>query len=390
MNINCKSLLALSLVLGVLVTDFRSNAPQKTALEPLRVGVFLDLSGRYSSFGKSTLNGVKLAAAEINADQATEGRRVELIIEDDLGLAHEAATVVQRLINQNTIHALLGNIISSNALAAAPIAHYARVPMITSATHPAVTEVGSYIFRTGYVDPFQGQVLARFAIRSLKAKRAACLVDETSDYSKSLATAFEKQFTSEGGQIVKKQIYTQGDKDFSAQLFAIKWYKPDVVYVPGYYDEAGLIARQAKQLGLDKPLLGGDGWDSQVLWDVGGSALNGSYITHLYAVDNPTPANKEFVARYKAQYGAEPDAFAALGYDALKLLADAVKRAGRTYAPALRDALAGTRNFEGVTGRITMDENRNASRAVILRLENGKFVYRESAIPGRHERSKKR
>lgn len=379
--INCKSLLALSLIWGILVTDFRSSGHQKTPLEPLRVGVFLDLSGRHSSYGKSTLNGVKLAAAEINTNQATEGRRVELIIEDDLGRAEEAATVVQRLINQKTIHVLLGDIISSNALAAAPIAHHAKVPMITAATHPVVTEVGNYIFRTGYIDPFQGQALARFAIRSLKAKRAACLVDKTSDYSESLAIAFEKQLISEGGQIVKKQIYSGGDKDFAGQLVAIKASRPDVVYVPGYYDEVGLIARQAKQIGLNKPLLGGDGWDNQTLWDLGGSALNGSYITHLYAVDNPAPANKEFVARYKAQYGVEPDAFAALGYDALKLLADAVKRADTTRAPALRDALAGTKNFEGVTGRITMDQNRNASRAVILRLENGKFVYCESAIP---------
>ena len=381
MNIvNYKSLLALSLILGILVTDFRSNGHQKTPLEPLRVGVSVDLSGRYSNFGKSTLNGIKLAAAEINT-QATEGRRVELIIEDDSGRPDEAATVVQRLINQKTIHAFLGNIVSSNALAAAPIAHHAKVPMITAATHPVVTEVGNYIFRTGYIDPFQGQALARFAIRSLKAKRAACLVDESSDYSKSLATAFEKQLISEGGQIVKKQIYMGGDKDFAGQLVAIKAAKPDVVYVPGYYDEAGIIAKQAKQIGLDKPLLGGDGWDNQTLWDLGGSALNGSYITHMYAVDDPAPANKEFVARYKAHYGVEPDAFAALGYDTLKLLADAVKRADTTHGPALREALAGTRNFEGVTGRITMDENRNASRAVILRLENGKFVYCESAMP---------
>lgn len=379
--ISCKSLLALTLIWGILLTDFRSNGHQKPPLEPFRVGVFLDLSGPYSSFGKSTLNGVKLAAAEINANQATDGRRVELIVEDDLGRAAEAATIVQRLIGQKTIHALLGDIISSNALAAAPIAHYAKVPMITSATHPAITAVGSFIFRTGYVDPFQGQALARFAIRSLKAKRAACLIDQSSDYSKSLATAFEQQFTSEGGRIVKKQIYEQGDKDFGAQLVAIKASKPDVVYVPGYYEEAGLIAKQAKQLGFNKRLLGGDGWDNQVLWDVGGSALEGSYITHLYTVDNPAQANKEFVARYKEHYGVEPDAFAALGYDALKLLADAIKRAGAIHGPALRDALAGTKNFEGVTGRISMDENRNASRAVILRAENGKFVYSESAMP---------
>ena len=380
--INCKSLLALSIIVGILVTDSRSYRHQKPPLEPLRVGVFVDLSGRTSSFGHSTLNGVKLAAAEINTHQETEGRRVELIIEDDLGRPEEAATVVQRLIDHKAINALLGEVISSNALAAAPIAQRAKVPMITSATHPAITQVGTYIFRTSYIDPFQGQALAQFAIRSLKAKRVACLVDTSSDYSESLATAFEKHLISEGGQILTKQTYTQGDKDFTAQLVTIKALKPDVVFVPGYYDEVGLIAKQAKQIGLDKHLLGGDGWDNKLLWDLGDNALNGSYITHQYAVDNPVPANKEFVAKYKAHYGVEPDAQAALGYDALKLLADAVKRANNTtHGPALREALAGTRSFEGTTGRITLDENRNASRAVILRLEDGKFFYCENAIP---------
>jgi len=379
--INCKSLLALSLVLGILVTDSRSYRHQKLPLEPFRVGVFLDLSGRTSSFGHSTLNGVKLAASEINTNQETAGRRVELIIEDDSGRPEEAATVVQRLIDQKAVHALLGEVISSNALAAAPIAQRAKVPMITSATHPVVTQVGSYIFLASYIDPFQGQALAQFAIRSLKAKRVAFLVEATSDYSESLATAFEKHLISEGGQILTKQTYLQGDKDFTAQLATIKASRPDVVFVPGYYDEVGLIAKQAKQIGLDKRLLGGDGWDNKLLWDLGGNALNGSYITHQYAVDNPEPANKEFVAKYKKHYGVAPDAQAALGYDALRLLADAVKRAGTTDGPALREALAGTRNFEGATGRITLDKNRNASRAVILRLEDGKFVYCESAIP---------
>jgi len=199
-----------------------------------------------------------------------------------------------------------------------------------------------------------------------------------------LDPAFEKSLISEGGRIVMKQSYIQGDKDFAAQLVAIRSSRPDVVFVPGYYNEAGPIAKQAKRIGLNKPLLGGDGWVSQQLWYLGGSALNGSYITSQYAVDNPVPANKEFVARYKAHYeGLEPDALAALGYDALKLLADALERAGTTNGPALREALAETKSFEGVTGRITMDENRNASRAVILKLQNGKFAYCEIALPSK-------
>ncbi len=378
---NCKSLLALSIIWGMLVAGSRSYEYQKPSLEPLRVGVFLDLSGQTSSFGKSILNGIKLAAAEVNTQQAAEGRRVELIIEDDLGRAFEAATVVQRLINEKAVHALLGPIASSNAMATAPIAQHAKVPMLTTATHPAVTTVGSYIFRAGYVDPFQGEALAQFAIRTLKARRVASLVDYSSDYSKSLATAFEQSLISQGGQIVKKQTYMQGDTDFTAQLVAIKASRPDAVFVPGYYSEAGLIAKQAKQIGFNKPLLGCDGWDSPQLWTLGGRALNGSYITNFYAFDNPAPANKEFVAKYKAQYGLEPDAFAALGYDSLKLLVDAVQRAGTTDGPALQQALKGTKSFAGVTGRITMDENRNASRAVILKLKDGKYYFCEDALP---------
>ena len=345
--------------------------------------MFLDLSRLTSSFGKSMLNGIKLAAAEINTKQAAGGRGVELIIEDDLGRADEAATVVQRLINEKAVHALLGPIASSNAMATAPIAQYAKVPMITTATHPAVTTVGSYIFRVGYVDPFQGEALAQFAIRTLKARRVASLVDDTSDFSKSLATTFEQSLIRQGGQIVKKQTYMQGDTDFTAQLVAIKASRPDAVFVPGYYSEAGLIAKQAKQIGFNKPLLGGDGWDSPQLWTLGGSALNGSYISNHYAFDNPAPANKEFVAKYKAQYGLEPDAFAALGYDSMKVLVDAVQRAGTIDGPALQQALKGTKSFEGVTGRITMDENRNASRGVILRLQDGKYSYCEDALPKR-------
>lgn len=372
----------------MLVTDFSRKSPQqKPSLEPLRVGVFLDLSGLTASFGRSVLQGVKLAAAEINNHQIANGRRVELIIEDDLGRPDEAARVVQRLVDQKKVHALLGEVASSNTLAAAPIAQHAKVPLITSATHPAVTQVGDYIFRTSYIDLFQGQALAQFAIRTLNAKRVALLVDASSDYSKSLATAFEKSLISEGGRIVSKQSYAQGDKDFAAQLVAIRSYKPDVVFVPGYYNEAGPIAKQAKQIGLNKPLIGGDGWESEQLWHLGGSALNGSYITSHYAFDDPAPANKEFVASYKARYeGLEPDALAALGYDALKLIADAVKRAGTTDGPAMREALAGTKSFEGVTGRITMDENRNASRAVILKLQNGKFAYYETALPTKAHR----
>ena len=377
-----KKLLILGIVCGLLFTNLDAARQQHPSLEPIRVGVFLDLSGRTSSYGTATLNGVKLAADEINAYRGTDRRRVELHIEDDSGRPDEAATVARRLIDQKKVHALVGEVASSNTLAAAPIAQNAKVPLITSATHLAITQVGNYVFRVGVVDPFQAQALAQFAIRTLKVKRVALLVDATSDYSQDLAAAFEKSLTGLGGLIVLKQSYAGGDKDFAAQLVAIKRSNPDVVFIPGYYSEAGPIARQAKQLGLTKPLLGCDGWDSPQLWELGGNALNGAYIANHYAVDNPSSANKEFVSKYKARYeSAEPDSLAALGYDAMKLLADAVSRAGTIDGPSLQRALAETRGFEGVTGTITMDENRNPLRAVILRLQDGKFLYRATVLP---------
>lgn len=379
---NFKALLILGIVCALLFTGFSPNRHQNQSLEPIRVGVFLDLSGRTASLGKPTLNGVKLAADEINAYRGTDRRRVELHIEDDSGRPDEAATVARRLIDQKKVHALVGEVASSNTLAAAPIAQSAKVPLITSATHLAITQVGNYVFRVSVVDPFQAQALAQFAIRSLKVKRVALLVDASSDYSQDLAAVFEKSLTGLGGLIVLKQSYAGGDKDFAAQLVAIKRSNPDAVFIPGYYSEAGPIARQAKQLGLNKPLLGVDGWDSPQLWELGGTALNGAYISNHYAIDDPSSANKEFVAKYKARYqGEQPDSLAALGYDAMKLLADAVSRAGTTNGPSLQQALAETKGFAGVTGTITMDENRTSLRAVIVRLQDGKFLYRETVLP---------
>lgn len=380
-----RRLLVLGIVFGMSLSNVGRVPHQKPPIESIKVGVFLDLSGPTSQFGQATLNGVKLAAAEINEAGGIDGRRVELIIEDDLGRPYEAATVVVRLIGQKKVHALLGAVASSHSMAAAPIAQQAKVPMITpSSTHTAITQIGNYIFRACFIDPFQGEVLAEFAVKTLKAKRVALFVDVNSDYTNTLSMAFEERLIRLGGQVVVKQSYAQGDKDFKAQLVAIRSYRPHVIVVPGYYSEAGIIAKQAKQVGLNRPLLGGDGWDSPQLWYFGGTSLNGSYIANHYASDGPSPANKEFVANYKVQHGGrEPDALAALGYDALKLLADAVRRAGTTDGPALREALAGTRDFEGVTGRVTMDENRNPLKsAVILRLQDGRFVYYETVQPG--------
>jgi branched-chain amino acid transport system substrate-binding protein len=347
------------------------------------VGYYGDLSGRTSSFGQSTKNGVEMAADEINKAGGINGRQVQIITEDDQGEPNKAATVVTKLINQDRVRALLGEVASSNSLAAAPKAQEAKVPMISpSSTNPAVTQVGDYIFRVCFIDPFQGEVMAKFSSNNLKAKRAAILYDFNSDYSRGLRQFFISSFTKLGGQIVSEQSYTQGDRDFSGQLTAIRATNPDVIYVPGYYGEVGVIANQTRQLGIKAPLLGGDGWDSPRLWELGGAALNGNYISNHYSVDDPSPSIRKFVADYQSRFNILPDALAALGYDSMKVLADAIKRAGGTESAKLRDAITQTQNFPGVTGSISIDKDRNAVKpAVVLKLQDGKFVYATTIAP---------
>ncbi len=350
---------------------------------PVRVGYYGDLTGATSSFGQSTKNGVDMAADEINKSGGINGRQIEIITEDDQGEPNKAATVVTKLINQDRVHALLGEVASSNTLAAAPKAQESRVPMITpSSTNPAVTQVGDYIFRVCFIDPFQGEVMAKFAANNLKAKRAAILYDFNSDYSRGLQQFFKKSFTALGGAVVEEKSYTQGDRDFSGQLTAIRSANPDVIYVPGYYGQVGVIANQTRQLGIKAPLLGGDGWDAPQLWELGGDALNGSYISNHYSVDDPSPSIQKFVADYRARYNVVPDALAALGYDAMKVLADAIRRAGTTDRQKLRDAIAQTKDFAGVTGLITINTERNAVKpAVVLRLASSRFVYETTIYP---------
>jgi branched-chain amino acid transport system substrate-binding protein len=350
---------------------------------PIRVGVFGDLSGQTSSFGQSTKNGVTMAIDEINKAGGLNGRQVEYIYEDDQGLANQASTVVTKLVNQDKVAAVLGEVASTNSLAAAPIAQAARIPMITpSSTNPKVTQVGDYIFRVCFTDDFQGAVMAKFANNTLKAKTAAILGDVNSDYSKGMSQFFEQEFTKHGGRIVQRQSYTQTDPDFKGQLTSIRAANPDVIFVPGYYGQVGVIAKQAKELGIKAPLLGGDGWDAPQLWDLGGEALNGNYMANHYSIDDPSPAVQKFVAAYKARYGVVPDAIAALAYDAMNVLADAIKRAGSTDAAKLRDAIAATKNFPGVTGSISINEHRDAVKpAVVFELQNRKFVYKETIQP---------
>jgi branched-chain amino acid transport system substrate-binding protein len=252
-----------------------------------------------------------------------------------------------------------------------------------ASTNPKVTEVGDYVFRTCFIDPFQGAVMARFAVQELGAKRVAVLFDFKQDYSVGLADFFRRTFAELGGEIVADERYTSGDIEFRAQLTTIRAASPDAVFVPGYYTELGLIAKQARELGLTVPLLGGDGWDSEKTLEIGGDAVEGYYFSTHYSAESDDPRVQSFVLRYKEAYGSVPDAMGALGYDAAKLLADAIARAGSTDGAGLRDAIAATRDFGGITGRITIDPRRNAHKdAVVIKIEDGRFRFYKNVPAG--------
>lgn len=358
-------------------------APGRNSKE-IVVGEYGSLTGNTATFGQSTKNGSEMAFAEINQTGGLLGKQVKLIVEDDQSKPEEAATAVTKLINQNNVQAVLGEVASSRSLAAAPICQGAKIPMVApSSTNPKVTQVGDYIFRVCFTDIQQGEADAKFAAKSLKLKKAAILYDVRNDYSVGLRLVFMQKFKEYGGEIVAEQSYSEGDSDFRAQLTQLKSANPEIIYVPGYYTEVGTIARQARDLGITVPLSGGDGWDSPRLWEIGGKALNGCYFSNHYSVDDPSPAVQKFVADYKAKYGNTPDALAALGYDAARILADAIKRANSTDGPKLRDALAATKGFAGVTGTITIDAERNAVKPVVLlKVQDGKFVFQERIEPG--------
>lgn len=361
------------------------NVSNNDSGSTIKVGVYGDLTGQTSSFGQSTKNGIELAVEEINKAGGINGKQIELIIEDDQGRPEQAKTVVSKLINQDKVVAVLGEVASTNSLAAAPVAQEAKIPMITpSSTNPKVTEVGDYISRVCFIDPFQGSTMAKFAATTLKAKTVAILGDVNSDYSKGLTQFFEEEFTRLGGKVIAKEAYTQTDPDFKGQLTKIRDLKPDVLYVPGYYGQVGIIAKQARELGMDIPILGGDGWDSPELWKLGGDALKNAYITNHYSADNPAPEIQNFVKNYKVKFNTTPDSLAALAYDSAKVLADAIKRAGGTESAKLKDAINSTKNFAGVTGTISLDEKRNAVKpAVVLSLNPSaaKFEFKETISP---------
>jgi len=385
-------LTALLLIASLIITACGSNGTPSsgngdtdTGNDPIVVGGVLELTGNVSSFGQSTRDGVLLAFEEINAAGGVLGRQIKFIPEDNKSQQAESATAAQKLIQQDKVVAILGAVASSNTLAAAPIAQQAKIPLISpSSTNPAVTQVGDYIFRACFIDPFQGNVMASFAVDNLSATTAAIMTDNNSDYSIGLAEVFRAEFEAKGGKIVSEVSFSSGDTDFNTILTTIKNANPEVVFIPAYYDSVGLILDQAKNnvgFSEDIKFLGTDGWDSPTLFELAGDSANGTFFSNHYSPETDSPEVKNFVSKYQAKYNAVPDALAALAYDAAYMLADAIERAGSTDSAALRDALVST-DLAGVGGQLKLNENRDPIKsAVVIKVEDQEQTYYTTVNP---------
>ncbi|MBU3075173.1 ABC transporter substrate-binding protein [Clostridium estertheticum] len=373
-------LLSMSMAIGLLAG---CGAKSASTTGEIKIGVVLPLTGSVSSFGKSGQNGIKLLEDQVNKAGGINGRKIKFIYEDDEGKPDTATTVGTKLISSDNVVAIVGPLTSGSAIALGPIATQSKVPMITgSGTNPDVTKKGGeYVFRSCFIDPFQGSVLAKFASGDLKAKTAAILYDNGNDYSKGLAEFFEKGFVAAGGKIVAKETYATGDKDFKAQLTKMQPTKPDVVLLPDYYGTVGNIAKQARAIGINVPLLGGDGWDSAELFKVGGTAVNGCYLSDHYSADDTAAIVVAFQKEYKAKYNLNADAMAVLNYDAAKIMVEAIRTAGKTDGPSIKASLAKT-SLEVVSGKVSFDANRDAIKgAVILKVDGGKFNFVKKLVP---------
>lgn len=371
-------------VVASLLSVLTMSGCKSGSSDTIKVGEFASLTGKEATFGTSSHEGTLLAIEEANAAGGVLGKQLELLTEDDQTKAGEPANAVNKLISKDGVVAILGEVASSRSLEAAPICQQNKIPMISPAsTNPSVTMEGDYIFRVCFTDTFQGGALANFASGTLKAKKVAILTDVKSDYSKGLAKNFKEKFVASGGVIGAELDFNGGDKDFKGQLTAIKGDAPDAIFLPGYYNDVALICIQAKQLGMDTPIFGGDGWESESLLTIGKDAMEGHYFSTHCSPDQGTPEMNNFVAAYKKRFnGKTPDAMAVLGYDSAKVLVDAIKRAGTTESAALRDAIAATKDFAGASGVITLNADRDAMKALVfIQIKDGKFTYNATVNP---------
>lgn len=354
----------------------------------IKIGGNFELSGGVANYGQSTMNGVKLAFKEINEKGGINGKKISLVIADNKSEASEAANAVTKLITQDKVVALIGPVTSSNLIATTQIATDKKIPVLTpTATSPKATfengKVKEMIFRSCFIDPFQGEVMARFAAESLKVKTAAIYVDNSSDYSKGLAEVFRAAFTKMGGQIVAEEAFLQKDTDFKSAITKIKAANPDVIFVPAYYQEVGMIIKQAREMGVTIPMIGTDGWDSPKLVEIAGpAALNNTFFSNHYSADDKDPHIQAFVEAYKKEYNQMPDALAVLGYDGGLMMIDALKRAGSEDPKKIQEALASTKNLQVSSGILTLDDKHNPLKsAVVIEMKDGKQTFKEKVNP---------
>jgi branched-chain amino acid transport system substrate-binding protein len=380
----------LSLVVGASLVAGLLTGCGSSASKDIKIGVVYELTGSTASFGTAAANGAKLAFKEINANGGVLGKQIQIAVADNKGEPSESSNAMTKVISQDKVIAVTGFTTSSNGIAGSTVAEANKIPFVAAATtNPKVTldentgKVKNYTFRVCFIDPFQGTVGANFVINSLKAKNAAVMIDNSSDYSKGLSKFFKDAFIKGGGSIAIEEAYLQNDQDFKTLLTKIKATNPDVIYVPGYYGEVGKIIKQAREIGITVPFVGGDGWDSPKLAEIGGpEALNNTFFTNHYSVEDNSPKSKAFLDAFQKEYGQVPDAMAVLGYDAAYALVDAIKRANSTESEKIREALAKTKDFQGVTGALTLNDTHDAIKsAVIIEMKNGKQVYRETVKP---------
>lgn len=373
----------------ILMTGLLSGCAD-SASNDVKIGMVYELTGNTASYGTSAADGAKLAFKEINANGGVLGKQIKIVTADNKGEPSESANAMTKVITQDKVIAVTGFTVSSCGIAGSAVAEDNKIPLVAAATvNPRVTvdektgKVKDYTFRACFIDSFQGTVSANFALNSLKKSKSAIMIDNSSDYSKGLAQIFKDVFTKGGGQVVAEEAYLQKDQDFKSVLTKIKAQNPEILYLPGYYEDVGKIVKQARELGITIPILGGDAWDSPRLVEIGSpEALNNTYFTNFYSVQDTNSASQAFVEAYKKEYGQLPDSMAAMGYDAAYLLVDAIKRANSVDSPKIREALAGTKDFKSVSGSMDLSSTHDAIRGVvIIEMKDGKQVYKETVKP---------
>ncbi|QFF98837.1 ethanolamine utilization protein EutJ [Psychrobacillus glaciei] len=381
--------LATSLLAGILAGCSSGDEGSSKGGDTIKIGANLELSGAVASYGSSEAEAIDLAVEEINAAGGINGKKIELIKVDNKSDAAEATSAAIKLTSQDKVTAIIGAATSGNSVAQVQIATDNKTPMISpSGTSTTVTvgedgKVNPFTFRTAFIDPFQGTVAANFAANTLKVKNVAVFADNASDYAKGLASSFIKDFEAAGGKIVAKESYVAKDTDFRSTLTRIKAANPDFIFIPGYYEEVGLIVKQARELGITVPLMGADGWDSPTIVDLAGAAaLNNTYIITAYSSEDPDGLAKSFAEKFKAKYGKDPNSFSALGYDTVYLLKDAIERADSLDGTKIRDAIEATDNLELVTGLYSVDENHHPIKsATIIEFVDGNQVFKTKVNP---------